>query len=105
MGSSCTISLIILNLILFEMLLDGTFEKEYPHYKVKRAISSELYEQERLEMVQWPLNRKSEVPGHIVIGGLHMLHHRDGTWLCGPIMPQVSIEISNVEPRCWIIKD
>ena len=94
MGSSCNVSVLILNLILFEMLLDGTFEKECPHYKVKRAIDSELDEQERLKMVQWPLNRKSEVPGHIVIGGLHMLHHRDGTWLCGPIMPQVRIEIS-----------
>lgn len=36
----------------------------------------------------WPLRRTAEVEGDILLGGLMMVHEREDTMICGPVMPQ-----------------
>ena len=46
--------------------------------------------------LQWPVNRVVEMSGDLVLGGLHMVHERDDSWVCGRIMPQVSNRTATV---------
>ncbi|KAF6209758.1 hypothetical protein GE061_015508 [Apolygus lucorum] len=40
----------------------------------------------------WPVKLAAEVPGDLIIGGLMMVHEREDTITCGPIMPQGGIQ-------------
>ena len=44
----------------------------------------------------WPLKRIAEVPGDLVIGGLHMVHEREDQMICGPVMPQGGLQAAEV---------
>lgn len=39
--------------------------------------------------ITWPVKRIAQVPGHIILGGLMMVHEREDSITCGAIMPQV----------------
>ena len=40
----------------------------------------------------WPVRLAAEVAGDVVLGGLMMVHEREDTRICGPIMPQGGIQ-------------
>ncbi|XP_076365408.1 metabotropic glutamate receptor 2-like [Tachypleus tridentatus] len=40
----------------------------------------------------WPVKRVAEIEGDIILGGLMMVHEREDTQICGPIMPQGGIQ-------------
>lgn len=40
----------------------------------------------------WPIKREAIVEGDLVLGGLMMVHEREDTQTCGPIMPQGGIQ-------------
>lgn len=40
----------------------------------------------------WPVKREAVVEGDVIIGGLMMVHSREDTITCGPIMPQGGIQ-------------
>lgn len=40
----------------------------------------------------WPVKRISEVAGDLIVGGLMMVHEREDSVTCGPIMPQGGIQ-------------
>ncbi|KAF4528991.1 hypothetical protein B566_EDAN015194 [Ephemera danica] len=42
--------------------------------------------------VPWPVKREAVVEGDLVIGGLMMVHEREDSVTCGPIMPQGGIQ-------------
>ena len=44
----------------------------------------------------WPVKRVAEIPGDIVIGGLHMVHERESKSICGPVMPQGGLQAAEV---------
>ena len=44
----------------------------------------------------WPFKRVAEIPGDIVIGGLHMVHEREDQKVCGPVMPQGGLQAAEV---------
>lgn len=44
----------------------------------------------------WPIKRVAEIPGDIVIGGLHMVHERQDQLICGPVMPQGGLQAAEV---------
>ncbi len=44
----------------------------------------------------WPLKRVAEIPGTIILGGLHMVHEREDQLICGPIMPQGGLQAAEV---------
>lgn len=40
----------------------------------------------------WPVKLAAEVPGDLILGGLMMVHEREESVTCGPIMPQGGIQ-------------
>ena len=40
----------------------------------------------------WPKKRSVDLEGHVLIGGMHMVHERNDANTCGPIMPQGGIQ-------------
>lgn len=44
------------------------------------------------EEVTWPVKKVAVVEGDIVLGGLMMVHEREDTITCGPVMPQGGIQ-------------
>lgn len=42
--------------------------------------------------IHWPVKKEAEVDGDIVLGGLMMVHEREDSITCGPIMPQGGIQ-------------
>lgn len=44
------------------------------------------------EMIHWPVKKEAEVDGDLVLGGLMMVHEREDSITCGPVMPQGGIQ-------------
>ena len=44
----------------------------------------------------WPVKRVADIPGDILLGGLHMIHERQDQSICGPIMPQGGLQAAEV---------
>ncbi|KAK9873219.1 hypothetical protein WA026_021452 [Henosepilachna vigintioctopunctata] len=42
--------------------------------------------------IPWPVKKEAVVEGDLVLGGLMMVHEREDTITCGPIMPQGGIQ-------------
>jgi hypothetical protein len=42
--------------------------------------------------IPWPVKREAVVEGDLVLGGLMMVHEREDSVTCGPIMPQGGIQ-------------
>lgn len=42
--------------------------------------------------IHWPVKKEAIVVGDIILGGLMMVHSREDTMMCGPIMPQGGIQ-------------
>jgi Receptor family ligand binding region len=40
----------------------------------------------------WPVKREAVVEGDVILGGLMMVHEREDSVTCGPIMPQGGIQ-------------
>lgn len=49
---------------------------------------SKLIQQE----IPWPVKKEAVVEGDLVLGGLMMVHEREDTITCGPVMPQGGIQ-------------
>lgn len=45
-----------------------------------------------IQEVPWPVKKEAVVEGDIVLGGLMMVHEREDTITCGPVMPQGGIQ-------------
>ncbi|XP_029669548.1 uncharacterized protein LOC115239257 [Formica exsecta] len=43
-------------------------------------------------LIAWPVKKEAVVEGDVVLGGLMMIHEREDTITCGPIMPQGGIQ-------------
>ncbi|KAH0999901.1 hypothetical protein HUJ05_009468 [Dendroctonus ponderosae] len=44
------------------------------------------------EEIHWPVKKIAIVEGDIVLGGLMMVHEREDSVMCGPVMPQGGIQ-------------
>ncbi|KAL3268475.1 hypothetical protein HHI36_007586 [Cryptolaemus montrouzieri] len=42
--------------------------------------------------ISWPVKKEAVVEGDLILGGLMMVHEREDTITCGPIMPQGGIQ-------------
>lgn len=42
--------------------------------------------------IHWPVKKEAEVDGDLLLGGLMMVHEREDSITCGPIMPQGGIQ-------------
>lgn len=44
------------------------------------------------ENLHWPVKKEAIMEGDLILGGLMMVHSREDTMMCGPIMPQGGIQ-------------
>lgn len=58
------------------------------------AISAEVYDinVNSGKILHWPVKKEAIMEGDLVLGGLMMVHSREDTMMCGPIMPQGGIQ-------------
>lgn len=79
-----------LKFLLFLWLASLTSSRRHRHRHGESLISEEL----GLPPVAlpWPVKREALVEGDLVLGGLMMVHERDDTYVCGPVMPQGGIQ-------------
>lgn len=42
--------------------------------------------------IPWPVKKEALVEGDIILGGLMMVHEREDSITCGPVMPQGGIQ-------------
>lgn len=62
------------------------------------AADSEMVQQQLLQPVDvhWPVKKEAIMEGDLVLGGLMMVHSREDSIMCGPIMPQGGIQALEV---------
>ncbi|XP_076306569.1 metabotropic glutamate receptor 2-like [Tachypleus tridentatus] len=62
-----------------------------PRYLISRSVLG-LNKRNSSLNYTWPVKRVAVVEGDIILGGLMMVHEREDTQICGPIMPQGGIQ-------------
>ncbi|XP_060530083.1 uncharacterized protein LOC132704210 [Cylas formicarius] len=50
--------------------------------------------------IPWPVKKEAIVEGDLIIGGLMMVHEREDSITCGPVMPQGGIQALEAMLRC-----
>lgn len=91
------LGLVTFLLLLFSLLnCDAVAHLRHQHHR-SRNSSHRSRRSSRLNLESnWPLKRVAEVPGDILIGGLHMVHEREDQLICGPVMPQGGLQAAEV---------
>lgn len=69
---------------------------QYHHYhaggkKVFRSVSDMVLDHDEV-VTHWPVKKEVVVEGNVLLGGLMMVHERENTMTCGPIMPQGGVQ-------------
>jgi hypothetical protein len=69
----------------------------YPRYKEIDLADSSVHHRLRHHHevdgdIPWPVKKEAVVEGDLVLGGLMMVHEREDTYTCGPVMPQGGIQ-------------
>lgn len=72
------------------LFIDG--EPDLQAEEVVRSSSSDIDEDLDISQLHWPVKKESIMEGDLILGGLMMVHSREDTMMCGPIMPQGGIQ-------------
>ncbi|XP_067211682.1 uncharacterized protein [Linepithema humile] len=64
----------------------GVFENITTEYVVGSSTTDDALKD------QWPVKHSAVVEGDLVLGGLMMVHEREDTYTCGPVMPQGGVQ-------------
>ncbi|KAK6620302.1 hypothetical protein RUM44_006703 [Polyplax serrata] len=70
---------------------------EYPDARfyetqVRNLIADVLWANEKETEIYWPVKKEAVVEGDLILGGLMMVHEREDTVTCGPVMPQGGVQ-------------
>lgn len=65
--------------------VDDTESRRHPIRHRHRQFRS-------MEPVTWPVKKEAVVEGDLVLGGLMMVHEREDSHTCGPVMPQGGVQ-------------
>jgi len=58
----------------------------------RRSLISEEVDIVRPTALPWPVKKEAVFEGDLILGGLMMVHEREDSVVCGPIMPQGGIQ-------------
>lgn len=73
--------------------LDGELKPRQQLWKLSEYVPHRIRHHPELEEeVTWPVKKVAVVEGDIILGGLMMVHEREDTITCGPVMPQGGIQ-------------
>lgn len=63
------------------------------HYSIRHQRHQfQSIEQNNHVTITWPVKKEAIVEGDLVLGGLMMVHEREDTVTCGPVMPQGGVQ-------------
>lgn len=69
------------------------FRDELPHpIRHRRHQFRSMEPKDLVQHLSWPVKREAVVEGDLVLGGLMMVHEREDTVTCGPVMPQGGVQ-------------
>lgn len=62
------------------------------HYVSSSTTATAATEDDPTSTIHWPVKKEAIMEGNLILGGLMMVHSREDTITCGPIMPQGGIQ-------------
>ena len=62
------------------------------HRRIRHHFSQKNFNNSNHTISNWPIKREAIIEGDIVLGGLMMVHEREESHICGPIMPQGGVQ-------------
>ncbi|XP_072753983.1 uncharacterized protein [Anoplolepis gracilipes] len=74
--------------ILYGQFRSNDLELRHPIRHGRRQFRS----METNNQIVWPVKKEAVVEGDLVLGGLMMVHEREDTVTCGPVMPQGGVQ-------------
>lgn len=66
------------------------FENPETHHPIRHGRRQ--FRSMDMNQVTWPVKKEAVVEGDLVLGGLMMVHEREDTVTCGPVMPQGGVQ-------------
>lgn len=75
-----------------EDLAEKTLEKKLSQSDMRNLIAEVIWSEEKDEEIHWPVKKEAVVEGDLILGGLMMVHEREDSVTCGPVMPQGGIQ-------------
>lgn len=64
---------------------------DFPYYASEGSVYVNKSSNSSKEIL-WPVKKEAVVEGDVIIGGLMMVHEREESITCGPVMPQGGIQ-------------
>ncbi|KYB25637.1 Metabotropic glutamate receptor-like Protein [Tribolium castaneum] len=68
-------------------LITGEIKSVFDNLTSSDSVSKVIQQE-----IPWPVKKEAVVEGDLVLGGLMMVHEREDTITCGPVMPQGGIQ-------------
>lgn len=56
------------------------------------SVATVAAEDDSTTTIHWPVKKEAIMEGNLILGGLMMVHSREDSMMCGPIMPQGGIQ-------------
>lgn len=71
---------------------DQSTSKLHADLEIQSARIHELANNTEDVPIHWPVKKEAIMEGDVILGGLMMVHSREDSMMCGPIMPQGGIQ-------------
>lgn len=67
--------------------------ESFAEFEMQTLMKTTKYFNETNDVtIHWPVKKEAIVEGDVILGGLMMVHSREDSMMCGPIMPQGGIQ-------------
>lgn len=66
--------------------------EHYVSASATAAAAAAAIKEDSRTTIHWPVKKEAIMEGNLILGGLMMVHSREDSMMCGPIMPQGGIQ-------------
>lgn len=75
-------------------MYNGVLSTDLSYYvsDTSALLSNKTVKPPTIQDYHWPVKKEAVVEGDVIIGGLMMVHEREDSITCGPVMPQGGIQ-------------
>lgn len=75
-----------------ENFANNDYDQKFFDVNLRNLMTEVMWPREKNPEIHWPVKKEAVVEGDLILGGLMMVHEREDTVTCGPIMPQGGIQ-------------